>query len=351
MRYNIMHRLWLLPLGLLIFCSCTNTGTLLPNITGSAYELLVVIDQKEWKAPGGHAIFKMLDCSVPMLPQSEPMFKISRVSHSEFDQMLHPARNILMVLVDSMRYTRTAVHYYNSRWAKEQALGIITTPCTDSLAAFVPRYAKQITEYFVNAERKRQIAYYKANRNGKIRNMIRQQFGIDVVVPISLNKYKQDTNFLWISNGSYDVRQDLVIYSVPYVDTAQWNYTRLVACRDSVMKANLPGSISGSYMGTEHVVLPPERTVINRNGSYCVEMRGLWKMINGDIMGGPYVSHTRLDEVHNRLVTVEGFVFAPGHEKRNYMRQLESVVYSVQMPQEVNAVVVMQKRKDTTARR
>ena len=40
-------------------------------------------------------------------------------------------------------------------------------------------------------------------------------------------------------------------------------------------------------------------------------------------MGGPFASVTR------QGVTVEAFVYAPGGKKRNLMRQLDAVLYSL----------------------
>ena len=80
------------------------------------------------------------------------------------------------------------------------------------------------------------------------------------------------------------------------------------------------------------------------NEAYCAEVRGLWKIYNGSLMGGPFVSLSRLDEIHQRIVTIEGFVFAPGKDKRNYIRQLEAAIYSAKMQQEINQIVVKKKK-------
>ena len=70
-----------------------------------------------------------------------------------------------------------------------------------------------------------------------------------------------------------------------------------------------------------------------RGKQYAAELRGLWKMENGISMGGPFVSITTLDEKRNKVVTVEGFVFAAGLEKRNYLRQVEAIVLSLEIPE------------------
>ena len=43
-------------------------------------------------------------------------------------------------------------------------------------------------------------------------------------------------------------------------------------------------------------------------------------------MGGPFVSITKYDEKHGRIVTVDGYVYAGKKDKRNYMRQVEAIM-------------------------
>ena len=65
-----------------------------------------------------------------------------------------------------------------------------------------------------------------------------------------------------------------------------------------------------------------------------MEARGLWRM-KGDFMGGPYVSHTRLDENNQRIITAEIFVYSPDKMKRNLVRQMEASLYTLKLPNEV----------------
>ena len=51
-------------------------------------------------------------------------------------------------------------------------------------------------------------------------------------------------------------------------------------------------------------------------------------------MGGPFVSHSRVDAETNRVVVVEGFVYAPEKMKRGLMRRLEGSLYTMQLPEE-----------------
>jgi hypothetical protein len=81
-------------------------------------------------------------------------------------------------------------------------------------------------------------------------------------------------------------------------------------------------------MTTELEVFPQYRS-LNLNGTYTAELRGLWK-VEGDFMGGPFISISQIDEKRNRIVTVEGYVYAPKFNKREYIRQLEAILYSLE---------------------
>ena len=67
---------------------------------------------------------------------------------------------------------------------------------------------------------------------------------------------------------------------------------------------------------------------ISFHGGFAAEVRGLWRMEN-DFMGGPYYSLTFYDEPNARLITVEGYAYAPYFDKRPYMREIEGIVKSV----------------------
>ena len=53
---------------------------------------------------------------------------------------------------------------------------------------------------------------------------------------------------------------------------------------------------------------------------------------------------TRVDEMNMQIITIEGFVFAPKYDKRNPLRQLEAMIYSLLLPHEVNEVVITVKK-------
>lgn len=322
--------LFLSILPLLISCNDKGGGSvLLPTVTGAAFDLLVVGNPTVWKDTAGHKLYDVLDDDTPGLPQSEPLFNLSFIPESQFDRVLKPARNILMYNIDPTMYTQGKVTYKRNRWAKIQAIVQITAPDQNEMAKILEEKRQEIIDFFVNIEYERTLVFYKRYFNGKTRQLVKDSVGVSLSIPDFLNKSMSHHNFVWLSNGSIDSRQDIVAYRVPYHDQSDFTKEHLIAVRDSVMKQYIEGPSENSYMATEVKNYEPISRELMVDDRYCVEVRGLWR-VEGDMMGGPFVSRSYYDEKNNDIVTIEAFVYAPQHNKRNKMRLMEAIVATAQ---------------------
>ncbi len=321
----------------LIINGCNNDGRTLPTVTGSKYEILVVMDLGTWKGLAGRSVIDLLDSDIIGLPQPEPNMKINRCNRSEFNDMLKPSRNIILTDI-SNKYTRPKIIYTTNKWAQPQSIIYIQAPNDSIFVHTVRTYSANILDFFLRTERERQMEFNKTMINVTAKTEIENKFGIQIDITTGIQRSIMKKDFYWITNNNNTIRQDIVIYSYPYTDKKTFTKDYILAKRDSVMKVNLPGEFEGSYMGTEYKFYPPTFKEVVVNNGYCAEIRGLWKIKNGGAMGGPFVSHTRLDEINQRIITIEGFVFAPGEKKSNPMRQLEAILYSAKLPQEINAL-------------
>jgi hypothetical protein len=45
-------------------------------------------------------------------------------------------------------------------------------------------------------------------------------------------------------------------------------------------------------------------------------------------MGGPFLGYAVTDQPQGLIYYIEGFVFAPGKDKREYMREIEAILWS-----------------------
>ena len=310
---------------------------MMPDATGLPYEMLVVMDDEQWERPLGRAVFNVLDTDVPGLPQSERSFRITRVNPSGMNSnMFRIMRNIIKVDIQNI-YTQPKLKFARDVYSYPQMVMTLQAPDEASLAQYVEDNAQAIIDFFTKAEMNREINNLREKHNPTISQLAQELIGVDVWVPWEVNKYKRGKDFLWASNNTIEKSMSLVLYSYPYTDKNTFTLEYFLNKRDSVMKANIPGGPEGSYMTTQHdYVYVKDATV---HGKYAQVARGLWR-VQGDRMGGPFVSHSRVDEVNGRIVVAEAFIYAPESMKRDLMRRMEAALYTVQLPEqeEVNSL-------------
>lgn len=356
--------------------ACGNTGRTLTSATGSIYECLVVINEEPLTQEQLNTVAKLslvneasgytepvtttydlveaiMSADMPCMPQVEPYFRLTQVSTAQFDDMFKPTRNILFVDINPQKYTQLKTKVSNDYWSTPQAICRIQTPSQEEFVTYWLEHGEEIRDWFVNQEIKRQVKFYRASTNKEARAILQQQ-GYDMLIPedyivimdtvlggattFSLRNpitIAPEVRLLWCCNNKGTMRRDLVVYTYPYTDENTFTLNYLNAKRDAILSRVVSASVEGSYMGTEYKVFPPQmRAITVQEDEYATEIRGLWKILDGEAMGGPYVSHTRLDQVNGRVVTAEAFIYAAGQKKRNALRQAEAILYTLQLPQD-----------------
>ena len=303
---------------------------LLPNASGLPYEMLVVMGDEQWERPLGRAVFGVLDTDVPGLPQSERSFRITRIAPSAFDSnMFRIMRNVILVDIQNI-YTQPKFKFARNVYSYPQMVMTLQAPDEASLAAYVNENAQSILDFFTKAEMNREIENLREEHNPEVSRLANEILGVDVWVPWEVNKIKQGKDFLWASTNTGKKDMSIVLYSYPYKDKNTFTLEYFLNKRDSVMKVNIPGGREGSYMTTQRdYVYVKDATV---QGKYAQVARGLWR-VQGDRMGGPFVSHSRVDEVNGRIIVAEAFIYAPESLKRDLMRRMEAALYTLQLPQ------------------
>ena len=377
MKKSIFKGLLLVAVAMTLVGCGKSTGRTLTSATGSVYECLVVINdepltQDQLQEVGKHALVNeasgytdpiatlydlveaVMGADMPCMPQVEPYFRITKVSAALFDDMFKPTRNILFVDINPQKYTQLKAKVSNDYWSTPQAICRIQSPSKEEFVAYWLEEGEKIRQWFVNQEIKRQTKFYRASTNKEARAILQAQ-GYDMLIPedyilimdtvlggattYSLRNpitVAPEVRLLWCCNNKGPMRRDIVVYSYPYTDPNTFTSTFLNSKRDAVLSRVVKGSVEGAYMGTEYKVMPPllQRSVMVNDSTSATEIRGLWKIINGEAMGGPYVSHTRLDQVNGRVVTAEVFLYAAGQKKRTALRQAEAILYTLQLPED-----------------
>lgn len=324
-------KILLLGLFVVAFCGCKNArGTTKVSATGSIYECLIVCPN----AMKGD-LETVMGADMPCLPQMEPYFKVTQVVPSAFDDFLKSTRNILWVDINAERYTETKAKYAHDIWSTPQVVCHLQAPTQEAAADYWSQYGETIREWFVRQEIDRQGKFLRASTNKEARTALQKTIGVDIWVPEDYMLIKDTTDFVWCCNNKGPMRKDIIVYKYPYTDKNTFTLEYLCQKRDETLAPHITASVEGSYMGTEYTIFPPMMRELNvQHNGYAAEVRGLWKMLGGEAMGGPFVSHTRVDELHGNIVTAEVFVYAAGQKKRNALRQAEAILYTMQLEQE-----------------
>ncbi len=300
---------------------------LVPASSGNPYEVMVVAEDSVWDGYAGRALRNVLGKPLPMLPQEEPMFHVSHVTPRHFDRITHLFRNVIVVKVNP-HYSEPKLELARDVYASPQLILTIEGPSAAEISTSITEHTSFITRYFSAEEINREATRLEDKHNIKFDREVEKMFGCHLYIPVDLRKMKVCDNFIWASNDGVTSIQNICIYSYPYVTQKVFNRGVFIALRDSFMR-NIPGEHEGSVMSTNAEWVQVRN--IQRDGHFVEEARGLWEMTK-EAMGGPFVSHSQVDTVNNRVIVVEGFVYAPDKMKRTMVRRLEAALYTLQLP-------------------
>jgi len=305
-------------------CKGNNGRNLLPNVSGKAGEVLVVIEREQWVGNLGTSIREVLADDTPYLAQREPLFNVSNVPPGSFNSMFKMHRNLLLVNINPQNAT-SGVVYKSNQWARPQALVQINAATEEEADELFRGASAIISEYFEQSERDRIIENSKLYEEKKLQEPLLDLTGGILHFPSGYQLKKWTDSFVWVADEKQYTTQAVMAYKFP-VRKDPFSVANLVAERDSVMQANVPGMFEGSYMTTATAVEPTARS-LKYKGREFMELRGFWE-VHGDFMGGPFVSHAFYSPDGKEIIVLESFVYAPRYDKRQYLRQVESILYS-----------------------
>lgn len=309
--------------------SCTNSSEgLHKNITGKAYELLVVMSDEAWEDTTGNLLRKTLAQPMPALPQDEPLFDLVHIPKNAFQSIFRTTRNILEVTI-SPTVKEPGITFKDDVWAYPQATVSIKANNPMEFERIFTENKDKIMSYFLAAEKERMTMNYNRYYEKSVYNVLNEDFGITMKVPPGFQIAVQKENFIWLRYETPDIAQGIIVYTFPYVSDSAFTLNYQLKVRDSILRQNVPGPVEGSFMTTEKRI-EQEYNYLQHNKNYATEMRGLWRLIN-DFMGGPYVSLAVLDAANQRVVVAYGYVYAPSKDKRNFIRQVEAMIYSLKL--------------------
>jgi len=296
--------------------------TMLPNVTGAAGEVVVVLPKEIWNDTIGRSYKAILKEEYPYIPQPEPYFDMILIPDEAFTNIFKTHRNIVLTTVSPEHKTPQFI-IKRDVWAAPQTVVNLVGPDYPAVTDYLVRERDRFTQIIEQAERDRIIQNAVKYEEKPLRELLTEKFKISMNFPKGYKLNKNSDNFVWISHETPDISQGVFIYAYPYTDANTFTADYLINRRNEFVK-QIPGPTQGSYMVTS-MVFPPKFTPLMYRDRYFGQLRG-FREVENHAMGGPFISLSTLDEKRNQIITIEGYVYAPRFKKRNYVRQVEALL-------------------------
>jgi len=318
--------------------SCSTGSSGLKKSTGAVNELLIVTNDKtQWEGALGDTLRSLFAAEMIGLSQPEPIFDVSNIAAKDFQGLFETYHNILFVDINP-EVPAAKSETQENVWAEPQRVIRITAPSEEAFYRELNIKKQSFIDLFIKLERERTLMINKLDMDFKLTLDVENKFGIRMSFPEGFYIAKDAPDFMWIRYKMAKMKQDvelgMMIYTMDYTDTTVFNPRHIILWRNTLTREHIPGSAPASFMKVSQEVIPPVFNVIKDfPGGYAVETRGLWEVQN-DFMGGPFISYTFIDKAKNKVITLDGYVYNPNEDKKNFLRQLEAVFYSLQFSSE-----------------
>ncbi|MBR6280036.1 MAG: DUF4837 family protein [Bacteroidales bacterium] len=312
--------------AVLALVSCKNSGkVLLPNVSGKAGEVIVVLDKADWEGTLGNEVRDLLADECPWLTPREPLYSLVNVVPSNFVDLFKVHRNI--VFFEFNPQVEEGVILRNDVWASPQVVLQVNAHDADSAVAVLQENSEVILNGIEQAERNRVINNTLLYEERNIAPQVREIMGGSPHFPSGYKLKKKTDDFIWIADEKQYTMQGVLIYRYPAAgDASDFTAENIIAHRNEALMNNVPGMFENTYMTTSDYITPT-LTSMRYKGRDFVQTRGYWEVYN-DYMGGPFVSHAFYTPDGGSILVLDAFVYAPKYDKRQYLRQVESLLYS-----------------------
>ncbi|MGB1240883.1 MAG: DUF4837 family protein [Chitinophagales bacterium] len=343
----------------IIFCLCTSCSNdqvkkavnYQPNSSGRVDEILLIMDEEEWRAKEGEVVRQVFMKDFNVLPQSEPIFSLSQVPAEFVTDLLKRSASVVVVAdlskdhstarmikeqlgrFDSQGKDRPSYFMRKDVWAMPQQVIYIyadnALSLTNKLMELQDTFVNLI--YRVEDLKAKNQAYVAGVSKGLTKTM-KDDFEVDFEVPSVYREVLKTDSLMWMryDNHLNEEVSNIMVLVEPY-EGESLPISQAYPIKKIGEMGKLVGTDNeGSYLYPANKYIPFEQTMQQIEMGEAVKSLGLWSMQN-DFMGGPFVSYSFDDLAKKRRITMLGFVYAPRGKKRVLMRRLDLLFRNVKL--------------------
>ncbi len=356
---KLIHNISLFLIASFVFSSCSSdmqsSLRAVPTAFGELNEIVIVMEPEMWEGPVGDTLRYYYSAAYPLLPQPESIFDLRHFSavDLEKDPLRKELRTYMIVANlndENAPTTRMALKDIGTekaraaketpdddnnaaghdKWAKGQLLiyqfAYSEDKLIEVLKANFPAVKKRVNNF---DDRKLQAYVYLDGENKPLMESLKNDKGINMRIPNDYFRADiEDEDMIWLRKETEEISSNILLKKIPYESQSQLTKENLIAIRDSIGKQYIASTLENTYMRVNSVDLPVISNVTKINGYYAVEARGVWEIVN-DYMGGAFISYLILNPNTNELLFADGFLHAPGKDKRDFMEHLNYILNTI----------------------
>ena len=300
-----------------------------PESSARINSITVVVDNDNWNNTIGDKIRNLYADEYEGLPQIEERFTLKQMPYEAFSGFSRSSRNIIFI----NKKSNPEFFFEVDKYARPQIYLEIKGNSIKSILEQIDKSKKEAINKFTNGEieeSKRRILKSPLKDTKAM-----DDFLINMKMPSAYSLYKQDKNFIWYQKQIQKGHSNIIVTQLPsQKNIFDYNIPSVIKLRDSIGEVFLPGRNPESFMISEKEYLPYQKKV-NYYGIKMLESRGTWE-VKGDFMGGPFLNYLVEDKLNDRVLFIEGFVFAPSKRKRDNIIELEAIIKSLKLKKEFN---------------
>jgi hypothetical protein len=231
-------------------------------------------------------------------------------------------------------------------WRANQQVVYLLGDSEESLMTLLEERGEDIRYTFNTITRERlEVDMFEKGRQPDMEAALMDKHGFAINAQHDYFTAIDTTDFVWwrrvvTSNSWRSVFAYYIDDFNPANLTPEWIHEARQRLTETHIKGNMDGFIAIDIrreLNTEN---------IDFMGRFAYETRGLWHMIGRDEdrnmveygMGGPFLNYTFYDEDTGRLYMIDGMVFAPGYDKREFLRQMEVIAYTFRTRTDVASI-------------
>ena len=315
----------LLLFAALLFTACSRNRSEDTESRGDTSEILIVCNNAEWKDAIGDSIKAMLSNPMEGLPDSEPEFTLLNVQEEGFTALLQTQRNILFIERIAGK-GKSKVETLTNVWSHPQRVIKIKASSDTAFISLFAKHGSAIRELFNQSERARFDVTNSTNRNSDIERKLFQEFGVKMKISKDFKLVKNACDFVWMQSNSAAGNLNLFIYSLPFRNLEQLSPDTIAVFRSKKIQQSINFTTENPDLTDEQEVFIPVSRQILFKDLYAFETRG-FAVRNGDSLSQPFINYTIVDAARQRIIVFDGSVNFTNNQKRDGVRQLESMIW------------------------